>query len=439
MLTLAVAATMLTLPWNEQIALARADFASYGPAARYLDFGTYHPDAREDADLAWRFYAPHVVLNSSLSQELFHLDRTTLYRVDVDAMGWGVAGWTQALKNYPYHGSSHDGNILIARVDWLLAYGADASRTTTGDKAQTVYFSLLFGGKPPKNKTELLAAFGLVEKKTGRERAQVIDDSGVAFGRRLYVHHKDVVDWDETYDSARPVGVRDPALGVDAFKAQAQELIFEIMKVLPTGTREEVRIQAYALTNAETGAIIAVATNDIVEDFKRFGNRASVRNPGSCIQCHTAGINGSNSNAFVDFLKLPGVPTITVKDVKQQTVFDPLYLSSLGKYRKRANEDVAAWTLEYLQTDPRGAVDAWVRTVEIYDEDLDLAQVAREMYAAPNDLRLALGYFSSVKGPLPQYMDVAGLAHGGKVSRLQFEDVGFGQCFEAMKLWRAKH
>lgn len=433
-----IAVTLLTLPWAEQVALAKADFAAYGPAARYLDFGTYSTDASEDADLAWRFYAPHTVLNSSLSQEFYHLKRTTLYRVDVDAMGWGIKGWTQALKNYPYHGSPHDGNILIARVDWLLAYGADASRTTTGDKAQTVYFSLLFGGKVPKNKTELLAAFGLVEKKTGRERAQVIDDSGVAFGRRLYVHHKDVVDWDETYDSARPVGVRDPALGIDAFKAQAQELIFEVMKVLPTGTREEVRVQAYALTNAETGAIIAVAGNDIVEDRLRFGNRASVRNPGSCIQCHTAGINGSNSNVFVDFLRLPDVPTIEVKDVKQQALFDPLYLSSLGKYRKRANEDVAAWTLEYLQADPRSAVDAWVRTVELYDAPIDLAQAARELHTTPNDVRLAFAYWSSVYGPQVQFLDAAGLAHGKSVSRLQWEDVVFNQGLAALQLWKGK-
>lgn len=438
MLAVLTAAAALTAApdYAQAVALVQADYKAYGSSARYLDFGAYPPEIAQNANTAWKFFYPHLDRSTSLSHR-FPLIAASIVRVDIDALGWGRKGWVAALRGYPYANYEHGDDLLIARADWLLAYGADASRVTIDGKPNDVYEGLLFAGDIPKNKTDWLSRFGIKYDNEELIQAQVIDKSGVAFGRRLAVFRPDARDWFETFDSRRPAGKNDPALGIDQFKFDAQEIIVELPKVLPTASYARVRVQAYVLTDGR-GDIADFAANDIVEDHRRFANRASVRTPGSCIACHTAGLNGSTSNVFREYLQAPGIPQLLVKDQKKAAAFDSLYLGSIGKIVRRANEDVAEFALDYVGEEPKSAVNVWSDVVSWYDEPLNLVQAARELHCDATDMRLALGYYNAAYGPQEQFLDAAGLAHGRTVSRVQWEERVFDQCGKALNLWRAK-
>lgn len=434
---LVAAAALSAAPdYAQAVALVQADYRAYGTSARYLDFGAYPPEIAANANTAWKFFYPHLDRSASLAHR-FPLIAGSIVRVDIDALGWGRKGWIAALRGYPYANYEHGEDLLIARADWILAYGADASRVGIDGKVNDVYEGLLFAGDIPKNKKEWLDKFGLKNNDQDLIQAQVIDKSGVAFGRRLAVFHPDARDWYETFDSRRPAGKNDPALGVEQFKFDAQELIVELPKVLNSASYNRVRVQAYLLTDGQ-GDVVDFAANDIVEDHRRFANRASVRTPGSCIACHTAGLNGSTSNVFREYLQAPGLPQLSVKDTKKSAQFDALYLGSIGKVVRRANEDVAEFALDYVGEDPKTAVGVWSDVVNWYDEPLNLVQAAREVHCTAEDLRLAIAYYNAAYGPQEQFIDAAGLAHGRTVSRVAWEERVFSQCCTALDLWRAK-
>lgn len=443
MLALAAVAAIALSPYDEYsaaVAACKADYAAGLPSYRYLDFGAYGDEQAEAAQQAWKFWQPHVDRSTSLAHQMPHI-AGGIYRVDVEALGWGKSGWVAALAGYPYATFQHHGDLLVARADWLLAYGADASRKTGLGQENEIYFKLLFGGKVPKNKAEWLAGFGIVEKLNEREKFQVVPKAGPGAkggGRRLIALHRQDLVWWETFDSARPSGLKDPALGFGQFNFDAGEQILGMFKTLPTGSYEDVRVQAYLLTDKNQNKV-NVATNDVVEDKQHFAGEFSIRVPGTCINCHTAGLLGSQSNYFIEYLRRPGLPQLLVDDAKKAPKFDAAYLGKLGKEIRRSNEDVALWTLDYLDSDPKTAVRNWREIVELYDRDLDLAQAAREIHATPNDLRLALGHWSAIYGPQKQFTDAADLtAVGGTVPRHQWEDVTYRQCVEAYSLWRGK-
>lgn len=352
-----------------------------------------------------------------------NVEGTNLYRIDLRQLKWRWQDWHALLAEYPYSPPGIHLPLII-RADWLCMALTDSHEHPEG------YLPLLYGANVPKTRDEFLR-FWKVDNDPGLRFGLIEGESGVSVQRTRWIENRPIsrgYAWG-TRDVLEVNGKSDPLQFPDGtFKHDGEEWIVGIPKQsLATGARGT--LQVYLLANGQ-GTRVDRAPVDLVEDSSRFRGLAEIRNAGSCIQCHAAGINPPTTNEFKQLI-VDGVDIYAKKDL--QEALETFHMSDTGKEIERNNEDFAAIVQIATGCKPSEAVAAFKGTVEGYDKDVSLDAAARELYCDTKDLSLALAYASA--GNYDLGARLARLAHDTALPRSVWEEQ-YQKAYEALQLWR---
>ena len=410
----------------DDVAAARADYATYGTTARYVSLSPIPADERAGALLALNYWLPHLSREVVLEHQLPQRITDTVYRLDYDLLGWGRKGWLAISRDYPYFLT---GDALIVRADWLLFETADASRST-------LYYELLLGGVP-KTKTEFAKAFGIDLTADPLAQRVVIDEgrSGVSLQTRLLeIRDEKSRTFSQTFDSLESSEDSDvPEVLAGGLDFDAQELIVSMPKIdLRTGARGAA--QAYFLTDGN-GNRVDIADGRIVVDHEQFLDVPQIRTPGSCVVCHATGLNAPAQNLVRDWISAGVELTVKQKGLQQQ--LEAFFLGDTGRIVTRNNEDFAAFVQGACGCDPLVAMNQWRSAVEAYDLPVTLEFAAYELSCTADELRTAIGIYSEAIGPQERVARLSSLAHDFPVPRAAWEGGVYFQAQAALSQLRA--
>lgn len=408
----AVAATAQT-----DEAAASLDRSQFPPAVQpfIYHFRTAHidnPTDRKNLAVALKLVIPSMSTEPVLDRCLPVQVTPTLFRMNLLDLRWDYHAWRRLVKRHPYR-YTKDGNPGIVRADWLLLNLTDAHENPA-------YYELVFGGKAPKTRDEALKFLG-VNNQPGLRFGMIEGQSGVAKQGIRWLENRPMsrgYAWG-TRDFLNLGSNQDPTERPDAIAASnfhdAEEWIIGIRKIdLATGTQGA--LQAYFLSDGK-GTVVDRAPVDIVEDFTKFRGYCEIRTAGSCIGCHSGGLNAPTVNDLRATVKA-GVDAYS--DYKNQQAIEAFHFADLDKEIRRNNEDYAAIVkIACGVHSPLQAAGCYRDAIKRYDEPLDLERAAAEIYCEPEELKLALG-LASAKG-VKLTARLAGLAHGRTCPRDAFE------------------
>lgn len=421
-------AAMVAVPAD--VEAAKADYATQqlaGEECRYLDLG---PSGRAALPVV-----QFVVVLASREPLLDHivpetLPGTNLVRLRLNRLRWSVADWA-SVTGYERNPYTAYKNPLIVPAGYFVDRIADA---TLGDAYHRLYFG---GGAIPKTADEFLRAigvdpgkqrglaFGLVE---GQSRVNLARDAA-----RL-IRHDDGVHSEAwtTFDVRRVQAGSDPLEALDQgdFRADGSEIFGLVPKVSTRGVRGVFPVTALA---DGAGKLVAEAPVDLVEDSTRFGGQAAIRNPGSCIQCHSAGPQQPTLNALRDRL-LAGVELKTY-GAERQIALELFHLGQVTDDLERWEHGYTAALAAVNGLTPAANAKAFGEFIDDYRADVTLERAAVELHCSAEDLSLALAYASA--NGVQVSVRLAGLAHERAIPRSAFEDEFF-KAVEYLKVWRSK-
>ncbi|QDV78060.1 hypothetical protein K2D_16660 [Planctomycetes bacterium K2D] len=333
----------------------------------------------------------------------------TLARIDLRDLRWDAEAWLRLVKRYPYADPSI-GPPLVVRADWLTVQLADANESPA-------YYELLLG-TAPKTRDEWLAALNVDKDADPLLRFGLIEeDSGVARSKVRWLESFPTLNgyaWG-TRDSVEITPENDPLEHPDGqFKHDGEEWIVGVPKLSLT-TRDRGVLQVYLLSNGQ-GQRVDKAPVDLVEDSSRFRSNAEIRNPGSCIQCHGEGLNEPSENGLEDFV-LKGAQLFANGRDKLAEI-EAFHLGRISL--DRDNEGFGRIVVALTGMDGEQAASAFRRSVERFDDPLELSDVARELGVAPEAARNAIANQTAKGRNLSAR--VVGLAHGRTITREAFEE-----------------
>lgn len=329
----------------------------------------------------------------------------TLYRINLHDLQWSTTVWRQIVAEHPYSASK---NSLVLRADWLLLQLSDAQESPA-------YYSLLFG--EARTRDEVFALLG-VDKNPANRFGMVEGQSGVNVQGKRWIENRALprgYAW-LTRDSIELTGDRDMLERPDGtFKHDGEEAIIGLRKVhLASGTQGV--LQVYFLADGK-GKLVNRAPVDLVSDSTGFRGLSEIRCPGSCVQCHEAGLNPLTQNELREYIT-SGVDAYAKYD-KQQSI-EAFHFADLSKELERNGQDFQAIVHLATGVDTKQAVSSFRSALAVYDRPLSLDQAAIELHASADELRLALAWASAQSYQLPAR--VAGLAHGQNIPRPAWEE-----------------
>jgi hypothetical protein len=330
----------------------------------------------------------------------------TLARIDLRDLRWDSGAWLRLLKRYPY-AQAHP--PLVVRADWLTVQLADANESPA-------YYELLLGSAP-KTRDEWLGALNVDKSADPLLRFGLIEeDSGVAKSKVRWLESFPTLNgyaWG-TRDSVEITPDNDPLEHPDGqFAHDGEEWIVGIPKV-SLASRERGVLQVYLLSNGR-GQRVDKAPVDLVEDGTRFRRRAEIRNPGSCIQCHGAGLNEPSENGLENFV-LAG-PQLFALGRDKLAEIEAFHLGRIQL--DQDNDGFGAIVVALTGLDGDKTAVAFRSAVERFDQPLELSDVARELGVAPESAKNAIAHQTGQGKPLAAR--VAGLAYGRTITREAFE------------------
>lgn len=338
------------------------------PFIYYLSLGNTVDVERDDLRLAVKFMVASTSLQPILEDTIpIDVPKTNLLRMDLRLLGWNYADWHHVIATrYPYHKSVP----LVIRADWLLAELSDAH---TSDS----YYRLLFGGSPlPKTRDEVLQKLGVgnqQELKIGLIEGQ----SGVSVQGIRLIENRPMprgYAWG-TSDVLALDGVRDPLLHpTGTFPFDGQEWIIGVPK-LSRSTGARGTLQVYSL-NDKNANLVGRAPVDLVVDETKFKGLHEIRVPGSCIQCHTTGINPPTTNEIRDLMD-SGVGVAADKQTEQELA--RFHLSDLTKEIHRNQDDYQTIVETGFGVKSSTMATTFKRAIEHYEKPLNLVSTAEEI------------------------------------------------------------
>jgi hypothetical protein len=411
---------------------ARHDYAKRPDHyARYLAVGHLPAEKREDLVAAMQFAVPSASRETALDRQIpEHVPGSNVYRIQLEDLGWDWKQWNKVLEKYPYAYNDPYAPQMAIRADWLVAALAD---TTESD----AYYRLLYGAKPPANRDEFLAVWGVDQKQqSGLELGWIetqsqVSKQGTRFIRRFLSNRGSV--W-STQDVLKLNRTSDPLEFPDgAFKHDGEESIAMTPKV-SARMRTRGASMAFLLSNG-AGKRVEEAPVDLVEDYQRtIRSQSAIINNGSCIGCHIHGLHKPSTNG-VESLLLRGVQ-LYAKDKGKQAFVERFHLGTKGLETEleRANEDFAAFVEACNGLTPEENAVAYRQSIRDYESDLRLERAAEELGCTAADLRNALAYAAYHKLDIgPRF---SALAHGDSVPRATFEQE-YQPAEIMLKNWRA--
>ena len=389
---------------DRELALAdRSQFAPESwPSLYYvsLEAVAKHEDVATALNLVIPSTSRQVVLERCLPVQL----SATLYRLNLEDLGWSHTTWREIIASHPY---STTANPLVLRGDWLLLQLCD----TQESKA---YYSLLFGTETDRE--NILGSLG-VDPSKSRRFGMIEGQSGVNVQGKRWIENRPRprgYAW-ITRDSIRLDNESDMLERPDgSFKHDGEEVIVGLRKVhMATGTQGA--LQVYFLANGN-GKLVTRAPVDLVQDSTAFRGFTEIRAPGSCIQCHENGLNPLKKNELRDYI---GSGVDAYANFENQQSLEAFHFADLSKELTRNSEDFQTMVRLATGVEPEEAVKSFRVAVGRYDRPLSLDEAASELRTAPDELKLALAWASAHHLPLSARL--AGLAHGKSISRTAWE------------------
>jgi hypothetical protein len=418
---------------SDEIAAADSDRQRF-PAPGYIYYAStsaYPEDLRDEATAALR-----LVVAVSSRQQIAELSipvqlSPTLHRIDLQQLEWDWREWHRVLAGYPYAVGATVSPVtgkplpLVVDAGWLIVQLSD---TTVSD----AHYRLLYGDAKI-NRDKFLAfwkvnraarsAFGIVTKSTAPNGPSVAGirqienyptaERGSAWGTR---------------DSAVIDATSDPLEHLEGdFKHDAEEWLVASPK-LSSATGQRGFLLAALLADGD-GNRVDEAAPSVVTDHLRFRGQAAIRNFGSCIGCHAAGLNPPSNNRVRDLI-VAGVTIYAKKGIDAK--IEAFHLSDTGTQLKRDNEDVAIGVAIVTGLTCEEAGDAYRLAVDFYDRDVTLEQAAVETGCETETLKLAIAYASNQK-TYTLGARLSALAHGEAMRRSSWEGVNFTTAQQAVE------
>jgi hypothetical protein len=345
----------------------------------------------------------------------------TLWRIDLVGLQWDEKDWLRLVAKYPYHPTGYL-NPLRVDAKWLLVQLTDQTESDT-------YLRLVFGEVPASRDRalQILKVDGAPEYRFGL----IEGDSGVAVQKVRWIENRPIsrgYAWG-TRDSLTLKKDQDPLERPDGgFKHDGEEWIIGLPKFDPT-TGFRGALQVYFLSNGQ-GGIVAKAPIDLVEDRLRFRGVAEIRNPGSCIQCHSSKLNPPGDNQYRVVRDLD-VEFKAVVPLDEQ--ISRFHMGTIGRDLDRNNEDCSQCIQLVTKHSAEEATLAFSSTVSTYDAELTLERAAHELFMEPKELGLAIAYANA--NNILVGTRFAALAYGKSIPRESFEERYLG-AYQLCQIWR---
>jgi len=403
--------------------------AEVQPRMAYLTLSTTATEHRDTLTKIARFVVPSLSHKPYLGDQIpVHVPRTNLLRIDLAGLGWEKA-WPKIIAAHyspAYRPDLPAGTTpLVVRADWAVAALTDSN--VTGD----AQYQLLYG-TPPKTDKDF-KTFWQVNDKADLNFGRIEGRSGVAVQlTRLMENHATAnrgYSW-ATYDSRIIAGATDPLENLTARPPQhdASELITAIPKYLGG---QGGSLQAYFLADGK-GQRQEKAPADIVQDHTNTRG-VEIRNTISCIGCHSDGIRHPTLDQYRAYITSGA--RIYAKDYAVQQEIDRYLDSPVAREIERNNQDYSAAVALCNGLTPAENAAAFRAMVQLYDAPVTMEQAAREVYATPEEWRLALGNYSrtyQLSGRL------ALMAQGEPISREQWQ-ANYALAQRVMATWHASN
>jgi hypothetical protein len=449
---LAILALALVAPLagDDRIVAASADYEAVKASGTddylYVRYLIVSPEEGIEAPVHWQralaFTLASASLEVNLNRQLPIAIAPGVYRVDLRGLGWDTHDLMEVLKTegYPY---GHEKNPLYIRGDWLIYQLGDSSESVA-------YETLLFGkdGRP-KNRDEWLAKLGVdvaQVEKLELEHGLIEGRSGVAvqsgasgnkirvlkFYDRLGGYASGTLDFLKITPENSPLEHPD----LKGIKHDGEEWIVGVTKSWSRDPAYDIKttgrgaLQFYFLTNGD-GGNVTEAPLKLVEDHSKFKGIASIRTPGSCISCHTTGLNAPTVNLLQSWIE--GGIELKAKDYDAQQFIERFHLGGVSTEIERANEDFAATINAACSCKPPEAVAAYVAANDWYRADVTLETAAMELGCTPEELRNALAYASEAGVDVGGHLSA--LAHGEPVGRFTWEGL-YLKAVDYLAAWR---
>lgn len=338
------------------------------PFIYYLSLGNTIDVERDELRLATKFMVASTSMQPILEDTIpVDIPQTNLLRIDIRLLGWEYADWhTVIAARYPYHESVP----LVIRADWLLLELADMH-------ASDSYHRLLYGGNPlPKTRDEVLKKLG-VANESEHKFGLIEGQSGVSVQGIRLIENRPVFRgyaWG-TSDVLALDGNRDPLLHpTGTFPFDGQEWIIGVPK-LSRQTGDRGALQVYFL-NDKNANLVGRAPIDLVVDETRFRGLHEIRVPGSCIQCHTTGINPPTTNEVRELIN-SGISVAADKQSEQ--AISKFHLGDPIKEVHRNQDDYQSMVEIGFGVKSSRVSEVFKRAIERYEKPLDLVMTAEEM------------------------------------------------------------
>lgn len=405
---------LMTTPYETAAIRDRDVQRELGRECRYITFTSQaeYDELLPTVKFALAFVSrEHYIPNLSPEK----LPTVPVLRVHLESFGWTRQVWADCFgyKRNPY--TTYDYPTTVP-ARFFVVHVTDQSRN---DGTNDSYLRLLFGHEPPTTVEQFWKLVGVNPKRKKSLAFGIIPGlSGVnvtEVSPRLirYDDGEDAVAW-TTFDQTVPYDETDPLSELTTtIQAEGSE-IFALVPKTALNVRGVFPITV--LADGE-GRLVPKAPVTLVRDHTELGGSPEIRNPGSCIACHSEGPRYPNSNALEELIT-SGVHVFG-DDYEKTQQAEQFYFSDpdieLQYWEERYT--IALRTVNGLTPEVNAA--AYTAAFNNYSHHLGLEECAAELFVTPEELTTALGWAGVTDYRISPRL--AGLPHGQVIPRVVWE------------------
>lgn len=355
----------------------------------------------------------------------------TLWRIDTRSLQWDAHQAAAVFAETPYRRDVAKGAVLVNDPAWLIVQ--------LGDSSESKAYNRLLHGRDTITRKQLFEAFEVNENPTYRIGV-VEGQSGVSVESIRWLMNFPASNRTDTWGTLDFLSVdakTDPMANLDYPLERwekkpihdGEEWISGMPKVSIT-SKERGRLQAYALLNKQGNGVDEAPGRLVRGDG--FRGHGVIVNVGSCISCHTTGLNAITRDEVREYL-VSGA-TISTKNKADSEKLDLLVLNPTERLLDQANEEYARGVKLVCGMEPAELSAAFVDCVDWYDAAVTIQQAAAELRCTTAELRLALAWRET------RYNDLhprqASLAQESTVPRKVWEGIYYST-YQILAEWRS--
>lgn len=419
----------------QDTAAALADRATFPPELHPHLFyvstaGALNATERTMQEVALKLIVPSLSRQPVLERCLPQQVGPTLWRLNLAELGWSVGDWHTIIAAYPYHPTGYK-IPLVVQAHWLLPTITDSSQSDA-------YYRLLLGARP-KNRQEVFKTFG-VSDDARFQYGQIAGQSPVSKTGTRFIRNLAILrGWSYiTEDVLNLSGKNDPLKApIGAYPHDGEELLVGHPKISmgspanPTALRG-VMVSGFLFDGK--GQTIDKADTALVEDYTATRGFRHIVAGLSCFSCHPNGPNGPSRNVLREAIE-SGVDAFAYKYGDDEAI-EAFHFSDMMLAIGRDREDYGSIVTRATGCDPDEAVDAFRSVLDCYDADVTVDRMAAELYIAPEELPLAIGWMNANTIDLGGWIPAAAQNPKHAVPREVFEEY-FVTMYAGCQSWRA--